>query len=257
MWRALRTTILLIVLATVALGAWRAQSRAASWSDSLFVTIYPINADGAAQTADYIASLDKFDYEVMQEWFDEQARAYGIALFRPIQIEVAAPRNSVPPPAPRNGSMLDNMLWSLQLRYWAWNNDATDGPAPDIRLFAQFHTPGEQTRLDHSVGLQKGMIGVANLFASRRAHGSNLVVLTHELMHTLGASDKYNPATLQPIYPEGFAEPDRKQPYPQRLAEIMGGRIPVSDTQSQIPRRLADTVVGPVSAMEIGWREGS
>ena len=44
----------------------------------------------------------------------------------------------------------------------------------------------------HSTGLQKGMLGVVNAFASADQEGSNAVVIAHELLHTFGATDKYD-----------------------------------------------------------------
>jgi hypothetical protein len=34
----------------------------------------------------------------------------------------------------------------------------------------------------------------------------------------------------------------------------MGGRIPLAPDASRMPKSLAETVIGPVSAAEIGWR---
>jgi hypothetical protein len=79
------------------------------------------------------------------------------------------------------------------------------------------------------------------------------VVIVHELLHTLGATDKYDPATSQPLFPEGYAEPDAKPLYPQRFAEIMAGRIAVSDDETEMPEGLARVVVGPETAREINW----
>ena len=41
--------------------------------------------------------------------------------------------------------------------------------------------------------------------------------------------------------------------YPQEFAEIMGGRIPLSPTQAEMPRSLLETMVGERTAREIGW----
>ncbi|WP_227816493.1 hypothetical protein [Nitrogeniibacter aestuarii] len=256
MWRLLRISILVLILATVALSSWRASSRASAWDGTLYVAIYPINADGQARTGEYIATLDHDDFDIMQTWFDEQARSYGVELFRPIQVRLSEPVDSLPPSPPEQGNAIENALWSLKLRYWAWQNGDTDGPAPDIRLFALYHAPGAE-RLAHSIGLRKGMLGVTNLFATRHAHGSNTVVLIHELMHTLGATDKYDPGTLQPVFPDGFAAPEYRQRYPQHQAEIMGGRIPLTESSSDIPKHLMHTMVGPKTAMEIGWRSAA
>jgi len=78
------------------------------------------------------------------------------------------------------------------------------------------------------------------------------VVLAHELLHTFGASDKYDRITLQPVYPHGYAEPERSPVWPQRFAEIMGGRTPIDEQHAEIPAGLADTVIGPETAKEIG-----
>jgi hypothetical protein len=96
------------------------------------------------------------------------------------------------------------------------------------------------------------MIGVIKVFADRRERQRNLVVIAHELLHTLGASDKYDLRTNQPVYPDGYAEPDRQPRHPQRLAEIMAGRIPLSDDRAEIPDHLDRAVIGPATAAEIG-----
>jgi len=83
----------------------------------------------------------------------------------------------------------------------------------------------------------------------------NNVIVAHELLHTVGAADKYNLATNLPIYPHGFAEPDREPLYPQLKAELMGARVPRSQTRADIPASLIRVVVGPQTALEIRWRE--
>lgn len=254
MWRTLRITLLLMVLATVALGAWRAQTRSTAWKNTLHVTIYPINADQRPATADYLARLSAEDFAAIERWLEAQAGRYGIELLRPVRVQLAPVLHQrAPQPPPRPGAF-ETALWSLQLRYWAWRNDKSPGPRPDIRLFVQYHDPLATHAVKHSVGLEKGLIGLANVFASRLEHGSNLVVIAHEMLHTLGATDKYDPASLQPQYPDGYAEPQRMPRYPQRRAEIMGGRIPRSAQQADIPSHLNATVVGALTAREIGWQ---
>ena len=81
------------------------------------------------------------------------------------------------------------------------------------------------------------------------------MIITHELLHTLGATDKYDPQTNQPFFPDGFAEPERTPLYPQRWAEIMGGFIAVSEEKGLMPEGLSQTVIGPLTAGEIGWTD--
>jgi len=78
-------------------------------------------------------------------------------------------------------------------------------------------------------------------------------VITHELLHTFGATDKYDPATGLPRYPDGFAEPELVPRYPQRLAEIMAGKMPLTSTEADLPENLGQERVGPLTAREIGW----
>ena len=103
------------------------------------------------------------------------------------------------------------------------------------------------------VGIDRGMIGLINAYASRAMAGSNAVIITHELLHTLGATDKYDPASGLPTFPQGYAEPERAPRHPQVFAEIMGGRIPLADHRADIPDSLDQTLIGDVTAGEIGW----
>ncbi|MGH8187189.1 MAG: hypothetical protein ACREUC_11545, partial [Steroidobacteraceae bacterium] len=82
----------------------------------------------------------------------------------------------------------------------------------------------------------------------------NDVVLAHELLHTLGATDKYDLANDQPAHPDGYAEPGREPLYPQSVAELMGGRIPLSSDESVTPESLRQVIVGDKTAREIGWQ---
>ena len=42
------------------------------------------------------------------------------------------------------------------------------------------------------------------------------------LLHGFGATDKYDLATGQPLYPKGYAEPALKPLYPQRFGRNYG-----------------------------------
>lgn len=253
MFRKLRILILLLVLATVAQTAWLARSQATDWRSSLRVAVYPLKGDDSPATADYVSRLRDEHFEDIETFFQSQAQDYGIATLRPVDIAVAPVMDTLPPPAPRSASALDAVVWSLRMRWWAWRNDSYRGAAPHVRLYVIYHDANDNERLDHSVGLEKGLIGVVNAFAARRQAGQNAVIIAHELMHTLGASDKYDLATTLPRHPEGYAEPERQPLYPQEQAEIMGGRIPLSASNAEIPPNLGAVVVGPLTAREIRW----
>lgn len=252
MFRKFRILILLLILATVGLGAWRANSRLTAWEHTIHVAIYPIAGDDSPQTARFVAELGSDDFADIAQWLQEQSDRHGRTVLQPIAVRVAPQVAARPPPAPRQANLIDAVFWSLQMRWWASQHDRIDGPKPHIRLFVLFHDPERTNPLPHSTGLNKGQIGVIHAFASRQQRRQNAVVIAHEMLHTFGASDKYDLATLQPIYPAGYAEPDKTPRLPQLKAEIMGGRVPLDEQRAEIPASLANTVIGTATAKEIG-----
>lgn len=253
-FRTLRIGLLLLLLIAVAGDAWLTRLRTTDWRHPLWVSVYPINADGSAATARYIATLSNESFEPVEAFFASEAERYGVHQSSPMQLRLAPELNEMPPPPPANGQRLAIMAWSLKMRYWAWSTArANHDTSSNIQVFVQYHDPALTDRVAHSLGLQKGLIGVVNAFASRKMTGQNNVVIAHELLHTVGATDKYDPHNSLPLYPQGFADPDREPLYPQKRAEIMGGRIPISEREAELPMSLNKTLVGPETAVEINW----
>lgn len=252
MFRKLRVLILLLILATVGLEGWRSTARLTAWEHTIHVGLYPIAADDSPTTARFVAELDKEHFAEIGEWLQEQSRQYGHSVLQPVSVRVAPTVGDRPPLPPAAPGVLDAMAWSLKLRWWAWRHDRIDGPKPDVRLFVLFHDAARNAALPHSTGLDKGKIGVIHAFATPLQRRQNAVVISHELLHTFGATDKYDRGTLQPVFPQGYAEPERSPLLPQRFAEIMGGRTPIDERHAEIPPGLADTVIGSQTAMEIG-----
>ncbi len=255
MFRRIRIFILLFILLAVAVNTWRAQRQAVEWKAPLHVVIYPINGDRSERVTRYLATIQDSVFDEIEDFIEFQASTYHVytSWGQPVTIALAPEVDAIPPAPPREHSMLSVVCWSLRLRYWAWRHDSYAGPSPQVRLFVQYFDPATPQALPHSLGLQKGMIGVVNVFAARHMAGSNNVVIAHELLHTLGASDKYAPATNLPRFPDGYAEPQRHPLHPQEKAEIMGGRIPHSESRASIPESLGQVVVGAATAREINW----
>ena len=107
--------------------------------------------------------------------------------------------------------------------------------------------------LDRSTALERGLIAIVKLFAGRSSQGANQIVMAHELLHTLGATDKYDLGANLPIYPHGYANPALEPPHPRRSAELMAGRIPLDERTAAMPSEITRTLVGPITAAEIGW----
>ena len=255
MAKRLRIALLSLILALVALNAWFTRHDITAWKQPLRVALYPINADGSPATAQYIAALRPGTFDPIEHFFRREIARYGYDLTEPVEIALAPPPATAPPEPPRERSVLGSVAWSLTLRYWAWRTDDYPGPSPQVRLFVQYYDPQQVTRLAHSAGLSKGALALVKAFASQGMTAQNNVIIAHELLHTLGATDKYDLRTNQPFYPQGYAEPGREPRYPQTQAELMAGRIPLAPDRAETPPDLQRCVVGAATAREIGWTD--
>lgn len=253
-WRQLRILLLLLVLLFVALTTAQNRWRTTDWDAPLWIGVHPINGDGSDTAARVIAGLEPGHFDAVERFLQEQARRYGVTLERPVQMHLAEPLGELPPAPPASRTWWKVALWSLQFRYWAWQETRHSDVPADIRMFVIYHDPTDQPVLQHSYGLDKALVGVAHVYASRREWSRNQIVITHELLHVLGATDKYDPATNLPLYPIGYADPERRPLLPQPAAEIMAGRIPLTPSEAEMPASLARETVGPLTAAEIGWR---
>ncbi len=250
----IRILTLLILLLAVAGGEYLTRARSTDWNDPLWVVVYPINGDGGEATRNYIKSLTTETFTPIERFIKREAKHYSVKVNKPISIYLSKQLYTQPPLPPKNGNVLSVMLWSLKLRYWAWSNDNFDGPE-DIQIFVRYFDPNTTSRVAHSLGLQKGMLGIVNAFSSKKANATNNFVIAHEMLHTLGASDKYDLATNLPIYPIGYAEPERNPLFPQKKAELMGGTIPLAEDKSVMPKGLKYVTVGKATALEIRWKK--
>jgi len=208
MAKGIRIAFLVFVLATVAVGAWQTQSRTQSWQRTLDVIVYPVNGDRREITSAYIESLSNESFDSIRGFMRREAERYKADLVTPVDVFLGPQVSTLPPAPPKGGATAGIIVWSLKLRYWAWRNDDYPGSRPDIRIFAVFYDPATTQQVEHSVGLKEGLIGVANVFAVNHMTEENNVVVAHELLHTLGATDKYDPITTQPLFPVGFADPE-------------------------------------------------
>ena len=244
-----------MILIGVALGSWLTSKRGTEWQQPLWIAIYPINADGSSVTQQYIDNLNIENFNSIEEFIAEEAREFKLAIKQPFTIKLAPQVHALPPEPPESGAVWEIVLWSLKLRYWAYTENTFQGPPPHIRMFVKYYDVEKRQPLAHSLGLPEGMLGVVNAFAEKKMTLSNSVVITHEILHTLGATDKYNLGTGQPTFPHGYADARQEPLYPQETAEIMGGKIPKSETQSIVPRGLHQVIIGEQTAREILWLE--
>ena len=255
-FRRLRILLLLGVLAAAAGLSWLEQFMVRGWQVPLAVVVIPINGDGSQQAAETIRTLRVGDFDDINAFLQRETARYGVKQSPAMQVTLLPELKRKPPAPPRDGSVLKTVFWSLQLRWWVYQqSDAWLPQLGTIKLYVLYHAPEEGIALEHSLGLQKGLIGVVHAFADIRQTAQNNIVIAHELLHTLGATDKYD-AEGRPVYPQGYAEPELPQPMPRREAEIMAGRLVNAAGRLVMPPGLEQCVIGAMTAHEINVDEG-
>ncbi len=252
-FKMLRIAILLLILLVVALTAWQDGYRSTRWREPLYVAIYPIAADDSPVTRAYLAALDVESFKPIDRFFAREAERYGLNDSEPTKIRLKPELQVHPPQRAEGAGLLSTALWSLRLRYWAWHVSGHSHEPEDIRLFILYHDPALTPTVPHSLGLTKGLIGVVYAFAASQMSATNDVVIAHELLHTLGATDKYNFVDDTPRFPDGYGNPSQSPLYPQMTAELMAGRRALAPQKSQQVENLDEVVIGPATALEIRW----
>lgn len=250
LWKRIRISLLLLVLLVVAVDAWRDQNQ--DWTRPVVVLLHPVNADGQAQTAQYIQQLTLETFTSSQQFLQDQSALYrGQKVYFIYQL--GRELKTLAPVVPQQANVLQVMLWSLKFRYYAWKQHQSQDGRATVTLYLNYYNPEQTPILVHSTALERGRIGSVNLFASQQQAAQNNIVLTHELLHAFGAKDKYDLATGQPLYPIGYANPQQQPLYPQHQAEIMGGYIALSETKHKTPESMQDAILNKTTATEVGW----
>jgi len=254
-FKAIRVSLLLVVLAIVAIYTNEQRYSSQSWKDPLEVVIFPINAEGSEATERFIRSLVDEDFAEIDRFTARVSEKYYLRTSVPTLTRIGPQVKVLPPANPRpDANFIEVISWSLRYRYWAWKN--TPDKASNfhrVRMFVLYHTPTPGRELQHSFGMNKGLLGLVHAFGAKELQGRNNLVIAHEMLHTVGATDKYH-ENGEPIFPEGYAEPNKKKRYPQRRAEIMAGRIPLNSDESSMPTSLRKCVLGDLTAQEIRWK---
>lgn len=251
--RQLRILALLIVLLVVSVTTCETRYSSTHWRSPLYVAIYPIAADASPVTRAYVEALDSARFKPIDAFFAREAKRYGVELDDPVKTRLRPALRDMPPQRAPDASIPMTMLWSLELRFWAWRVSGHAADPEDIRMFVLYHDPALTPVVPHSLGLPQGLIGVVYAFATPDMDGTNDVVIAHELLHTVGATDKYDPGSDAPAFPDGYGDPRQVPLYPQATAELMAGRRMLSANRWEEPGGLDEVVVGAATAREIRW----
>jgi hypothetical protein len=255
MFKFIRITLLLFMLLAVAFYSKNQKLKSRNWTQPLEVIIYPMNGDNNDETVnDYISGLDAGVFSEVDLFFQQQGQIYNLISSEPIKTRLGQVLKVHPPTEPALGSdVLTIVWWGLKFRYWAFKNTPNAGDnTQKVLVFLYYHKADKNRMLQHSLGLDKGLLTIVHAFASKKQAAQNNIIIAHEVLHTVGATDKYD-ARGQPVFPNGYAEPDKSPLYPQTKAEIMSAHIALSESTSEMAENLTQCVVGQQTAQEINW----
>ncbi len=251
----IRVTLLLMALLCFGFVSLTQLVYTRSWNQTLQVTVFPMNADGHLTTADYINTLSTDTFSTIDSWAAREARRHDVDLQKPFKVTLGEQIWNLPPQWPENANPVSVLFWGLRFRWWAYRNTPDDnGDITRIRMFVLYHSGADDKPLSHSLGMQKGLMGLVNAYAINQQTSQNNVVIAHEMLHTVGAIDKYTEFGT-PMYPVGFANPTKYPLFPQRYAEIMAGQVPTDNGSSYMAESLRSVQVNQFTANEINWIE--
>jgi hypothetical protein len=255
--RRVRLALLLLALAGVGAWAWDLRHRRAErteWTRTLNVAVFLL--DDAPPAPEDVQAL-KARLPALGELLASEMGRYRDGAPRPFAFTAVGPLDVAgPPPTVDAGANLFDrarQAWAL----WSYlrgvhQRAGVDPDDFDARLYVLLRPAASETapRFVEGEAEAGGEVGVVQAVLGRDTVDGVLIAAAHELLHLLGATDKYD-AEGHARAPEGLAEPDR--PFPQRYAEVMTGEIATAPSQGQAPWRLDQVRVGPATAAEIRW----
>lgn len=253
MWKKIRISILSLALAYVSLGAYTDTHQ--NWDEPVRIVIHPINLKDDPVVQEYIEDLKESDFAEIETYVREQSALYRD---KPVEMkfELSNQVYSKPelPTEKIAYSMWRTIIWSLKFRFYGVWNFAKDDMGADTVVYLTYTNPkGSKGELERSTALERGRMAVINLYADDKRFNNPIIL--HETLHTFGAQDHYDLFTGNPIFPLGYAEPDKKPLYPQTKSEIMGGYIPNNEQDFTMPENLEFVVLRENTAKELGWIE--
>jgi hypothetical protein len=254
-FRNARIGVLLGVLAIVLLYAWHdvyGRRERVEWTRTLDVALVVLRHGPVDPAA--IAQLRARSHDLATHLAAQMHRyRQGPA---PFEFTVAGPIDiGTPPPSPAGDGIVQLARHQYELWRYLSRVDARAGVDPDAydsRIYLVVEPPHGRRRMIEGESEEGGRVGVVSVDLGRDMVDFALFVATHELFHTLGASDRYD-SSGHALVPQGLGNPDLVPLYPQRTAEVMARNVVLAPGRERPPDRLAELAVGRWTAREIGW----
>ena len=274
--RRWRQRILLAVFVVVAIwGLWMhsLDNHTFAWERSVTISVVALldNVGGGgtdpAQDARFVqrfmsrSAYGRHNFREVEEWVQREYTRHTGDERKMFEYFLRGPvRLTAPPPAlPASDASFMERLRATN-RFLGYFEEISERKelllaTTDITLFIYFYDDYDESRRKlflsyDSVATRRSRMGIIFAPINYSLLGNTCAVVAHELLHPLGASDKYDGIS---VYPEGYADPGQNPRYPQELAEIMALGIPVGLGRDEPVRDLQECVVGDVTAREMNW----
>jgi hypothetical protein len=251
----IRVAVLSCILAVVLLWAYNDVTRRRArndWGRTLTVAVVivrrgPVDGDALASLRTGVGALEERLGDEYARYRSRSVRPFTLQAFGPIEVAEG-------PPTPAGATLYDLGRYTFRLWQYLRRIDALAGPLhADMTIYLITHVPKYDERtLIEGTSQQGGRVGIVEVELGPKMVDFALFVTAHELMHTLGATDKYDPIG-RTLIPTGLAEPTLSPLYPQRYAEVMARNVVLSETNERPPNSLDELRVGAITAREIGW----
>jgi hypothetical protein len=254
--RTARIAFLLGVLAIVVLYAvkdgWQRRERT-SWKRPLDVALVvverePVDPESIGALGERAAALESRLGEERSR-YGSGPPPFRFQLYGPVPV-------GAKPPVPASDGLVDLAVHAFHS--WRYFRDVNERANIPSRAFDSLvylivrPAAGSEHNAVEGQSEQGGRIGSVEVEIDPTMVDFTLFVATHELLHTLGASDKYDARGFAAV-PAGLAEPDRDPLYPQVAAEVMARNVVLGQGSERPPDSLDELRVGETTAREIGW----
>lgn len=252
-FRRVRIGVLLLVLAGVgvwAAGVVRKRERRRDWRRPLDAAVVVVTR-GAVPGQLVTALVRRLD--ALEQLLEAEMRRHRGGDERPFLLQAFGPVPAdAAPPEPEGNDLAARVRHYVALRRWRKPIDrqAGDPGRKDVVVYLVVSAAGgRQPRTAEGMAAAGGELGLVETTLDAASVDLALIAVGHELLHLVGASDKYDA--------DGHATPaglvDAARGGSQQHAEIMVGEIPLGPGRGRLATRLDEVRVGPVTAREIGW----
>ncbi len=244
----LRLILLLAMLAGVVVFAIRdVQNRHArtEWKRTLNVALVIVRV-GVVDDAAVVGVERRAKH--LEEVLTRELHRYRDTPEKPFALSVFGPVDALPAPQPGDGIAAEvKQAW--EMHRWRTPIDdelGLDADAYDSRVYLVVRPAGQGQQFVEGASEQGGRIGMTDVELDKSMVDFALFVSAHELLHTLGAVDRYDETG------HTFASQGPK-PKGAILTEVMGHGRPSPTGVDMPPESLDELWVSPETAKEIGW----